>query len=105
MLIYAYKLRFFGRFCLVSTASLTLFNSLLEIAHKFASACDTLGFARASQLLRELDTGVEADAIDDLSQSSAILKAVIRQTRQAAQQQARQQTRQQPQQQTRQTRQ
>ncbi len=29
MLIYSYKLRFFGRFCLVSAASLTLFNSLL----------------------------------------------------------------------------
>ncbi len=28
MLIYTYKLRLFSRFCLVSAASLTLFNSL-----------------------------------------------------------------------------
>ncbi len=32
----------------------------VEIAHKLAGACDTLGFARASRLLRELEHSAEA---------------------------------------------
>lgn len=61
----------------------------VEVAHKLAGACDTLGFARASQLLRQLETGIEGGAIADLSQSNETLEAVLRQTYQAAQQQAR----------------
>ncbi|MEH6472664.1 MAG: ATP-binding protein, partial [Halopseudomonas sp.] len=42
----------------------------VEIAHKLAGACDTLGFSRASQLLRELERSAESAAPNLATQPS-----------------------------------
>lgn len=70
-----------------SLAAQDLYDTV-EIAHKLAGACDTLGFSRASQLLRELESSAEAAASELPIQVSQILlttmEASLRQARQIA---------------------
>ncbi|MEH6576523.1 MAG: ATP-binding protein [Amphritea sp.] len=56
-----------------------------QIAHKLAGACDTMGFVRASQLLRTLETAAESGELSGMSSLAEELKTVMAQTKQIAQ--------------------
>ncbi|MFT5720785.1 MAG: two-component system sensor histidine kinase TorS [Motiliproteus sp.] len=55
-----------------------------EIAHKLAGACSTLGFSRASAVLRELEATAESLAAEDALPAATTLDQVMHATREAA---------------------
>ncbi|MEH6651107.1 MAG: ATP-binding protein [Motiliproteus sp.] len=72
---------------LSSLAAQDLFDTV-EIAHKLAGACDTLGFSLASQLLRELESNAESTAPNLPLQASQILVATMDESLRQARHQA-----------------
>jgi CheY-like chemotaxis protein len=60
----------------------------VETAHKLAGACDTLGFSRASLLLRELESAAESLSAEDSLTSSTALEEVMSATMAAARKQS-----------------
>ncbi|MEH6825636.1 MAG: ATP-binding protein [Motiliproteus sp.] len=53
---------------------------IAQTAHKLAGACDTMGFAQASQLLRALEIAAESGAMDDTDRAREELNRVMTQT-------------------------
>ncbi len=49
----------------------------IEIAHKLAGACDTLGFSRASAVLRELETTAESISVEDSLPAATSLEQLM----------------------------